>query len=208
VSKAEASEYSVRLRELADAMAALNEGRFEVEDLFCRKRAIGFAESSGTCSSSSSSCSSSSDCGGQPEPRQEVLSAAEGVPTVLTATSGDVQPEQRAKAKVKKPRPEVRPAAEGLPAVLAATRGEVAVCEGKACCRKGGSDEIYEELVQHFQTRDGVRLGRCKCLGQCKYATSVRLELEREVGVPLVVTGIELQTVQGITRPALSAAVA
>jgi hypothetical protein len=167
VSKAEASECSLLLSELATATAALNEGRFEVEDILCRMRAAGVVEPSSICSSSSSS-----ECD-QPK-------------------------------RTEKQEPEVVSSAEGLPAVLAAVRGEIAVCEGKACCRKGDSDQIYEELVSHFEARKGVSLVRCSCLGQCKYAASVRLQLEDERRKPMVVKGVELQTVQGITCPSLS----
>jgi hypothetical protein len=169
VSKAEASECSLLLSELATATAALNEGRFEVEDILCRMRAAGIVEPSSICSSSSSS---SSECD---------------------------QP-----TRTEKQEPEVVSSAEGLPAVLAALRGEIAVCGGKACCRKGDSDQIYEELVRHFEAREGVSLVRCSCLGQCKYAANVRLQLEEERRKPMVVKGVELQTVQGITCPSLS----
>jgi hypothetical protein len=105
-------------------------------------------------------------------------------------------------------KPVAVPASEGLASVVAAKEGSVLVCEGKACQRKGYSDEIHASLGEHF-SRSGskVVLDRCTCLGTCKTASNIQVFTAADRS--WIVTGVTLEGVQqALQRSDFAASVA
>lgn len=130
---------------------------------------------------------------------------AEGVADTCASSSSSSSGEDCAPGKRKPGKPEVLVAEQALPDVLAASGGQISVCEGKACNRKGENQGIFDELESHFAAAGAAAptLARCKCLGQCKYPTSIRSECPE--GEVRVVSGVLLDAVKERTRGAVAA---
>lgn len=75
------------------------------------------------------------------------------------------------------PSPTSVPSESAMRSVLTMQQGTVAVCQGKACTRRGASADIHSALQRHF-TDSGAQVDvQCtKCLGACKTATNIRVE--------------------------------
>lgn len=76
-----------------------------------------------------------------------------------------------------------RPAAPKV-ATKAAT---ISVCQGKAC-QKRGSDRVLSALNEITAGVAGVEVTTCKCLGQCKRAPAVRVDMP--TGEQIVYVGV------------------
>lgn len=95
-----------------------------------------------------------------------------------------------------KPRLDARDTrAVGSPAPLAELRqGSVEVCTGKACARRGGSEQLSEALKDRFYGTS-VDVTDCKCMGMCKAAANIRVN-DAETGASVLLSNINAQVLQ------------
>eukprot|EP00892_Ulva_mutabilis_P012154 jgi/Ulvmu1/9310/UM050_0059.1 len=90
----------------------------------------------------------------------------------------------------------------GVAQLLKLKNGQVDVCQGKACRRKGSSEQVLLALASHFQDNSNVAVNECSCMGMCKHATNVAM---REKDTTNVVCGLqpEMLPEHGVQQPEL-----
>lgn len=78
----------------------------------------------------------------------------------------------------------------GVTQLLGLEKGLVNVCTGKACTRKGGSEQILSALSSRWQDNPDIDVQECSCMGHCKLAANVAI---RVADTTTVVTGMNFE---------------
>lgn len=104
------------------------------------------------------------------------------------AEQGYEDPDSGSSSDEDAPQEVVAAADQGVTQLLSLEKGLVNVCTGKACTRKGGSEQILSALTSRWKDNPDIDVQECSCMSMCKLAANVSM---RVADTNTVVTGMK-----------------